>query len=134
MNTHHGAIRRHPARVALVTAAIAVAGIGIVDQAPVAGAAGNSVVDWNATAGQAACAGCLSPANDPLHEARMYAIAHIAIHDALNAIDRRYEPYTYDARDTYAPKSSQVTTNGATLHYTFPAHSFTQIVVSVDSK
>jgi L-alanine-DL-glutamate epimerase-like enolase superfamily enzyme len=28
----------------------------------------------------------------------MYAIAHIAIHDALNAIDRRYEPYAYDAQ------------------------------------
>jgi len=48
--------------------------------------------------------------------------------------DIENKPYTYDVRDTYAPKSSQVTTNGATLHYTFPAHSFTQIVVSVDSK
>ena len=28
---------------------------------------------------------CLSPSNDPLHEARMYAIAHIAVHDAVNA-------------------------------------------------
>ena len=25
----------------------------------------------------------------------MYAITHIAVHDALNAIHRRYEPYAY---------------------------------------
>lgn len=57
----------------------------------------NSVIEWNATAGAAARAGCLSPLNDPLHEARLYAIGQIAVHDALNAIDRRYQPYAYDA-------------------------------------
>src|SRR3954451_2269212 len=31
-----------------------------------------------------------------LHESRMYAIMHIAIHDALNSIDRRFQPYTFD--------------------------------------
>jgi len=40
-------------------------------------------------------------------------------------------PYTYEARDTYAPRTEQVATNGATIHYNFPAHSFTQIVVGV---
>jgi hypothetical protein len=30
---------------------------------------------------------------DPLHEGRMYAVMHIAVHDALNAIDRRSQPY-----------------------------------------
>src|SRR3954470_6678167 len=105
MNTHHGAIRRHPAGIAFLVSAIAVAGIGLAYQAPVAGAAGNAVIDWNATAGQAARAGCLSPANDPLHEARMYAIAHIAIHDALNAIDRRYVPYAYAG---HAPAGTSV--------------------------
>jgi hypothetical protein len=59
--------------------------------------ADTAVGAWNFTAGEAAKAACLSPTNDPLHEARMYAIAHIAIHDALNAIDRRYDPYAYDA-------------------------------------
>jgi hypothetical protein len=29
---------------------------------------------------------------------RGLAMAHLAVHDALNAIDRRYEPYLYDAR------------------------------------
>jgi hypothetical protein len=28
----------------------------------------------------------------------MYAMMHIAIHDALNAIDRRFEPYVFDKR------------------------------------
>ena len=30
---------------------------------------------------------------DPLHESRLYAMMHLAIHDALNAIDRRSRPY-----------------------------------------
>jgi alpha-N-arabinofuranosidase len=42
------------------------------------------------------------------------------------------KPYTYEARDTYAPKTEQVAANGSTIHYVFPAHSFTQIVVGVN--
>jgi hypothetical protein len=56
----------------------------------------DAVTDWNANAGKAAVAACISPADDPLHESRMYAMVHIAIHDALNAIDRRSLPYAYD--------------------------------------
>ena len=33
---------------------------------------------------------------DPLHESRIYAMMHVAIHDALNAIDRQSRPYTFD--------------------------------------
>jgi hypothetical protein len=58
-------------------------------------ASGTSVLAWNATAGEVALAACIAPANDPLHESRMYAMVHIAVHDALNAIDRRSEPYAY---------------------------------------
>ena len=57
------------------------------------------VNDWNVTATTASFAagldnefGCV----DPLHESRMLAMMHVAIHDALNAIDRRYQPYAYD--------------------------------------
>ena len=57
----------------------------------------DAVTDWNANAGRAARAACLSPALDPLHESRAYAMMHIAIHDALNAIDRRFRPYAYRA-------------------------------------
>ena len=35
--------------------------------------------------------------NDPA-ESRMYAMMHVAIHDALNAIDRRSRPYAFDAQ------------------------------------
>ncbi len=45
--------------------------------------------------------------------------------------DTENQPYTYEARDSYPPKTEQVQANGATLPYTFPAHSFTQIVVGV---
>ena len=58
------------------------------------------VTDWNVTATTASFAagldtefGCV----DPLHESRMLAMMHVAIHDALNTIDRRYQPYAYDA-------------------------------------
>ena len=60
------------------------------------GLAGNEVIKWNEIAGKAAFASGLagSPGN-PLFESRVYAITHAAIHDALNAIDRRYEPYAF---------------------------------------
>jgi hypothetical protein len=56
-------------------------------------ASGDAVITWNNNAGQAALAACLAPTDNPLHESRMYAMMHIAIHDALNAIDRRSRPY-----------------------------------------
>jgi hypothetical protein len=55
----------------------------------------DSVRDWNENAGKAAIATCISPIDDPLHESRLYAMMHLAIHDALNAIDRRSEAYVY---------------------------------------
>ncbi len=61
-------------------------------------AAGDAVTTWNASAGEAAVAACISPVGNPLHESRMYAMAHVAIHDALNAIDRRSRPYAYDGQ------------------------------------
>lgn len=57
----------------------------------------NPVIAWNAHAGKAALAACIAPADNPLSESRMYAMSQLAIHDALNAIDRRSEPYAYDA-------------------------------------
>jgi hypothetical protein len=57
----------------------------------------DAVSVWNANAGKAALAACISPGDDPLHESRMYAMTHLAIHDALNAIDRRSRPYAFDA-------------------------------------
>jgi hypothetical protein len=95
----------HTARRVFRRAALA-AGLAVCSVVPAIDSTGvalahrgrNPVIEWNAVAGEAARAGCLAPVNDPLHEARMYAMTHIAIHDALNAIDRRYEPYAYDGR------------------------------------
>lgn len=79
-----------------MTAAVVVAAATIPRHGANAQPEGASVVlAWNETAGAAAQAACLSPANDPLHEARMYAITQIAVHDALNAIQPRYERYAF---------------------------------------
>jgi hypothetical protein len=56
----------------------------------------DAVLTWNANAGEAAVAACISPVGNPLHESRMYAMTHVAIHDALTAIDLRSLPYAFD--------------------------------------
>lgn len=57
----------------------------------------NAVQRWNDTAREAALASCIAPDADPLHESRMYAMASLAVHDALNAIDPLYRPYALRA-------------------------------------
>ncbi len=61
-------------------------------------ASDDAVLTWNENAGEAATAACIAPLDNPLHESRMYAMMHIAVHDALNAIDRRSRPYAYNVR------------------------------------
>ena len=58
----------------------------------------DAVAGWNTNAGKAAVAACISPVGPSPAEARIYAMTHIAIHDALNAIDRRSRPYAYHGR------------------------------------
>jgi hypothetical protein len=89
--------------LALLTSLIAV---GLVRYAAAEGepaslapsAGGDAVTVWNANAGVAATAACLAPLNNPLHESRIYAMMHVAFHDAVNAIDRRSRPYALDAQ------------------------------------
>lgn len=50
----------------------------------------------------------------------------------IASTDTSNKPYTYDDRDSYPPKTGEVPVSGSSLHYSFPANSFTQIVVSVD--
>ena len=57
----------------------------------------DAVLTWNANAAKAATAACIHVSGNGLAEARMYAIVHVAIHDAVNAIDRRSRPYAFDA-------------------------------------
>lgn len=42
------------------------------------------------------------------------------------------KPYTFEDRDTYSPKVTEQPVSGSTIEYSFPAHSFTQIVVPVE--
>jgi hypothetical protein len=57
----------------------------------------DAITDANANAGAAAAAACIVANGDPLHESRLYAMVHLAAHDALNSIHRRSRPYAYDA-------------------------------------
>jgi hypothetical protein len=50
----------------------------------------DAVTDWNANAAITTCG------VSPPHESRLYAMMHIAIHDALNTINRRFHPYVLD--------------------------------------
>jgi hypothetical protein len=68
-------------------------------------ASADDILTWNANAGRAAIAACLSPGGNALAEARMYAMVHAAMHDALNAIDRHSRPYVFDTTVT-APTSA----------------------------
>jgi hypothetical protein len=74
---------------------------------------GNAVIGWNDTAATAALDACLAPVNNPVHESRMYATMHLAIHDALNAIQRRSRPY---ALDIHVPGASPRAAVAAAAH------------------
>lgn len=50
----------------------------------------------------------------------------------ITSDDVTNKPYTYEARAGYLPKTEQLAASGSTMHYTFPAHSFTQIIVGVN--
>jgi len=55
------------------------------------GARGNAVTHWNRVATDAFIP---SQGTNPMAQSRTLAIVHAAIHDAVNAIDRRFESYT----------------------------------------
>ena len=83
-------------RVAVLTGiAITLATPGRAQQAGATHSAGrpsaNAVTHWNAVASDAFAP---SQGTNPMVQSRTLAILHAAIHDAINAIDRRYEPYT----------------------------------------
>ena len=76
----------------ILSAAISQYGVNTALAAPT----GDAVILWNANAGIAATKACIAPLDDPFHESRMYAMMHIAIHDSLNAISRKFQPYAFD--------------------------------------
>ena len=58
---------------------------------PLTGAAAERVADWNVTAVDAT----LMAGENPTVQSRALAVTQAAVHDALNAIDRRFEPYAF---------------------------------------
>jgi hypothetical protein len=60
---------------------------------PRAGTA-DEVFDWNVTGFEATVEG----GQNPIVISRTVTMMHLAVHDALNAIERRYEPYVYEGR------------------------------------
>src|SRR5687767_13130312 len=56
-------------------------------------ASADAVSDWNTLAHQSSAANV--PSRAPTQAGRITAMTQIAIHDALNAIDARYEQYAY---------------------------------------
>jgi hypothetical protein len=75
----------------------------------------DDVTKWNLVATNAALAAGQSP---PL-QTRTYAIVHVAIHDALNAIDRRNGPYALEMRA--APGASTTAAVATAAHDTLVA-------------
>ena len=71
----------------------------------------DAVTLWNVNANRAVNATCIGPSGNGLYESRLYAMVHIAIHDAVNAIERRSRPYAYDAQAvSYASFDAAVAT------------------------
>ncbi len=65
-------------------------------------ASADEVIRWNQVATDATTA----TKTDPLTESRILAIVHIAIHDAANAVQSRYQPYL--PRQSSAPVDASV--------------------------
>ncbi|MGH9934841.1 MAG: vanadium-dependent haloperoxidase, partial [Blastocatellia bacterium] len=66
---------------------IFIIGLAVISRADV-------VIDWNVIGVNAASAA----GKNPIEQSRIYAMTHAAIHDALNAIDRRNKPYALNRR------------------------------------
>jgi hypothetical protein len=68
-------------------------------------ATADEVFDWNVTGFEATAEG----GQNPILISRTMTMMHLAVHDALNAIERRYEPYLYEGRaETGAAPSAAV--------------------------
>jgi hypothetical protein len=97
-------VLRRLAKMAVVTVALAAS---ILFAAPRGAAAAGDVAEWNLVGLDAAVAG----GQNPIVVSRTMAMMHLAVHDALNAIERRHEPYLYFGRiDRSADAAAAVAT------------------------
>jgi PAP2 superfamily len=87
-------MRMHIERAARLAAvgAVLVRSAALGTPAAAADRAADGVGTWNATAVAATAAA----GENAIVQSRSLAIAQIAVHDALNAIERRYQPYAFD--------------------------------------
>ena len=90
---HGGFIRHSPRQLTKVAAGVlgllALVGLGSPREA-----AADEVFDWNITGFEATAAG----GQNTIVISRTVTMMQLAVHDALNAIERRYEPYVYEGR------------------------------------
>src|SRR3954454_4390284 len=85
----------------------------------------NAVTDWNNIAVKAALAGNKDeavPPNSPNGMALYLAYVHLAIHDAVNAIEHRYKPYgsPLDAPTGASVEAAVAAAAYTTLQFHFP--------------
>src|SRR5262245_35556617 len=73
---------------------------------PATAARADSVSEWNQIAVQTS----LAAGESAVVQSRTLAMAQAAVHDALNAIHRRYEPYAFDGRARGALPDAAVAT------------------------
>ena len=90
-------LRKRVLVTASVALATAVSGMGLSNlqaqaRPPSPDTRTNVVVDWNENAGQAVVSACFLGGYGP-QESRLYAMMHLAVHDALNAITPRSAPH-----------------------------------------
>ena len=78
-------------------------------------ASADQVTRWN----QIATDATTTANTDPLMESRIYAILHVAIHDAVNAVETHYEPYL--PRTSPAPGASVEAAIAGAAHDTLVA-------------
>ena len=69
----------------------------------------DEVARWN----QVATDATIAAKTNPLAESRIFAILHVAIHDAVNAVDPRYEPYQPRTSPAPAGASAEAAIAGA---------------------
>ena len=69
----------------------------------------DEVARWN----QLATDATIAAKTNPLAESRIFAILHVAIHDAVNAVDPRYEPYQPRTSPAPAGASAEAAIAGA---------------------
>lgn len=102
--------RAHSLLAALVLGSVAVAA-----QAKPQQTTAEAVLAWNAVATEAMVtyAAANPPGVPPYREARIYAMTFVAMHDTLNAIQRRYHPYACDA---FAPGASPTAAVATAAH------------------